>query len=111
MEPKTLLDTDVLSGLMRKNPTALNRAPSYLADHRQFAISLVTRFEILRRLKAKQGESEQPVRLLPCIRETKHYRPPIPIQNRPNVGGARQATPSWCLRRCPSRLVRERALS
>ncbi len=29
MEPKTLLDTDVLSGLMRKTPTALNRARSY----------------------------------------------------------------------------------
>ena len=26
MEPKTLLDTDVLSGLMRKTPTAFNRA-------------------------------------------------------------------------------------
>ncbi len=41
MEPKTLLDTDVLSGLMRKNPTAWNRARTYLADHRQFTISLV----------------------------------------------------------------------
>ena len=25
MEPKTLLDTDVLSGLMRKNPSPLNQ--------------------------------------------------------------------------------------
>ena len=32
MEPKTLLDTDVLSGLMRKTPTALNRARSYSSD-------------------------------------------------------------------------------
>jgi hypothetical protein len=35
MEPKSLLDTDVLSGLMRKTPVALNRARVYLADHRQ----------------------------------------------------------------------------
>ena len=41
MEPKTLLDTDVLSGLMRKNPTALTQARSYLADHRRFTIFLV----------------------------------------------------------------------
>ena len=53
MEPKTLLDTDILSALMRKTPAALDRARSYLADHRQLTISLVTRFEILRGLKAK----------------------------------------------------------
>ncbi len=58
MEPKTLLDTDVLSGLMRKTPAALNRARSYLADHRQLTISLVTRFEILRGLKAKRATSQ-----------------------------------------------------
>jgi hypothetical protein len=58
MEPKTLLDTDVLSGLIRKNPTALNRARTYLADHQQFTISLVTRFEILRGLKAKRATAQ-----------------------------------------------------
>jgi len=39
MEPKTLLDTDVLSGLMRKSPPAIRRARSYLADHHHFTIS------------------------------------------------------------------------
>jgi tRNA(fMet)-specific endonuclease VapC len=58
MEPMTLLDTDVLSGLMRKSPTALNRARSYLADHPRFTISLVTRFEILRGLKAKRATAQ-----------------------------------------------------
>lgn len=58
MEPKTLLDTDVLSGLMRKSPTALNRARSYLADHAQLTISLVTRFEVLRGLKAKHATTQ-----------------------------------------------------
>ena len=55
MEPKTLLDTDVLSRLMRK---ALNRARGYLVDHPKLSISLVTRFEILRGLKAKQATTQ-----------------------------------------------------
>jgi len=58
MEPKTLVDTDVLSALMRKNPKALTRARTYLADHPQLTISLVTRFEILRGLKAKQATTQ-----------------------------------------------------
>ena len=58
MEPKSLWDTDVLSGLMRKTPAALNRARAYLADHRQLTISLVTRFEILRGLKAKRANAQ-----------------------------------------------------
>jgi tRNA(fMet)-specific endonuclease VapC len=58
MEPKTLLDTDVLSALMRKVPPALNRARAYLANHRHLTISLVTRFEILRGLKAKRATTQ-----------------------------------------------------
>jgi tRNA(fMet)-specific endonuclease VapC len=58
MEPKTLLDTDVLSALMRKTPAALNRARTYLADNPQLTISLVTRFEILRGLKAKRATAQ-----------------------------------------------------
>jgi tRNA(fMet)-specific endonuclease VapC len=58
MEPKTLLDTDVLSGLMRKMPAALNRARIYLADHPQLTLSLVTRFEVLRGLKAKKATAQ-----------------------------------------------------
>ena len=58
MEPKTLLDTDVLSGLMRRTPAALNRARTYLADYRQLTISLVTRLEILRGLKAKRATAQ-----------------------------------------------------
>jgi tRNA(fMet)-specific endonuclease VapC len=58
MQAKTLLDTDVLSALMRKTPTALERARSYLADYRQLTISLVTRFEVLRGLKAKRATTQ-----------------------------------------------------
>ncbi len=41
MIPKTLLDTDVLSGLMRKSATALDRARSYLADHPQLTMQRI----------------------------------------------------------------------
>jgi len=58
MELKTLLDTDVLSGLMRKTPVALNRATRYLSDHPQLTISAITRFEILRGLKAKGATAQ-----------------------------------------------------
>ena len=58
MEPRTLLDTDVLSGIMRKTTTALNRARAYLADHPRLTLSLVTRFEILRGLKARQATAQ-----------------------------------------------------
>ena len=58
MEPKTLLDTDILSALMRRTSTVWNRARAYLADHTQFTVSLVTRFEILRGLKAKGARTQ-----------------------------------------------------
>jgi tRNA(fMet)-specific endonuclease VapC len=55
MESPTLLDTDVLSALMRQLPVAVDRARTYLTDHSQLTISLVTRFEVLRGLKAKRA--------------------------------------------------------
>lgn len=58
MEPKVLVDTDVLSALMRNNAQAVNRARTYLADHVRFTISLVTRFEILRGLKARRAVAQ-----------------------------------------------------
>jgi tRNA(fMet)-specific endonuclease VapC len=38
---------------MRKNAAVLARAGAYLSEHRQFTISIITRYEILRGLKAK----------------------------------------------------------
>jgi tRNA(fMet)-specific endonuclease VapC len=58
MKPKALMDTDVLSAVMRSVPRALTRARSYLADHPKLSISLITRFEILRGLKAKRATSQ-----------------------------------------------------
>lgn len=58
---QVILDTDILSLLMRKNPPVLSRAQTYLSEHRQFTISIITRYEILRGLKAK-GAQRQAVR-------------------------------------------------
>ena len=51
--PEFILDTDILSLLMRKNAAVLARAGAYLSEHQQFTISIITRYEILRGLKAK----------------------------------------------------------
>jgi tRNA(fMet)-specific endonuclease VapC len=48
-----LLDTDTLSHVMRKHPDALVHAKAYLKVHSRFTSSLMTRYEILRGLKAR----------------------------------------------------------
>ncbi len=53
-----LLDTDILSAIMRKHPLVLQRAKSYLEIHQQFTFSIITRYEILRGLHAK-GATKQ----------------------------------------------------
>src|SRR5205085_7994167 len=56
--PQVLLDTDILSALMRKNPAVVAKARTYLAQHHLFTISIITRYEILRGLKTK-GATQQ----------------------------------------------------
>ena len=51
--PAALVDTDILSAVMRQHPTALVRARAYLALHHRLAFSIITRYEILRGLHAK----------------------------------------------------------
>ena len=58
MEPKTVLDTDILSALMRRTPVVLNRARNYLTYHSELTLSLITRYEILRGLKAKNATTQ-----------------------------------------------------
>ena len=53
--PKALLDTDTLSAIMKGNPVAVPRARSYLVEHGAFTFSIITRYEILRGLKAKSA--------------------------------------------------------
>ena len=56
--PQVLLDTDMLSALIRKNPRVIAKARAYLAEHGQFTLSIITRYEILRGLKVK-GATQQ----------------------------------------------------
>ena len=53
-----LLDTDILSAIMRQQPTPLAHARRYLTLHNRLAFSLITRYEILRGLMAKQATAQ-----------------------------------------------------
>jgi tRNA(fMet)-specific endonuclease VapC len=54
--PPALIDTDTLSEVMRgRDPRVRRRAAEYLAAHGRFAFSVITRYEILPGLKAKQA--------------------------------------------------------
>ena len=50
-----VLDTDILSAIMRGNPKVIPKAQAYLDKHHQFTLSIITRFEVLRGLKAKNA--------------------------------------------------------
>jgi len=52
---KALLDTSILSAIMKGIPAVMPRARAYLADHGAFSFSGITRYEILRGLKAKNA--------------------------------------------------------
>ncbi len=54
----TLLDTDILSAIMRQHPVVIPKAQASLMDHERFTFSIITRYEILRGLKAK-GAAKQ----------------------------------------------------
>lgn len=57
-----LLDTDILNEVLKqRNAHVLRRAADYLAQHGRFAISSITRYEVLRGLKEK-GASAQMAR-------------------------------------------------
>jgi tRNA(fMet)-specific endonuclease VapC len=53
MVAPTILDTDILSALMRRQPSVVSRSRAYLVDHPQLSCSVITRYEILRGLKAQ----------------------------------------------------------
>lgn len=57
-QPKALLDTDTLSAILRGTPAVAAHAREYLAEHRAFALSIITRYEILRGLKAKGATTQ-----------------------------------------------------
>lgn len=53
-----LLDTDILSAIMRQDSVAVPKAQEYLLAHEQFTFSIITRYEILRGLKAKAAAKQ-----------------------------------------------------
>ena len=55
---KAVLDTDTLSAIMRQESTALSQAQVYLSSYSRLTVSIVTRFEILRGLNAKNATSQ-----------------------------------------------------
>ncbi|MBX2996957.1 MAG: type II toxin-antitoxin system VapC family toxin [Caldilineaceae bacterium] len=55
MNTPALLDTDILSLIMRRQPVALKNAAVYLKVHKRFSFLLITRYEILRGLLAKNA--------------------------------------------------------
>jgi tRNA(fMet)-specific endonuclease VapC len=57
VEPEALLDTDTLSAILRMDPNVIVRAQEYVREHIQLNISIITRFEILRGLKARDARS------------------------------------------------------
>lgn len=52
---RIVLDTDILSAVMKKNPQVLSQARNYLKTSGRFTISIITKYEILRGLKAKNA--------------------------------------------------------
>ncbi|MGA2796345.1 MAG: type II toxin-antitoxin system VapC family toxin [Thermoguttaceae bacterium] len=55
MDSEVLLDTDILSALMRRVPNVQAHSTKYLLNYSQFNFSSISRFEILRGLKAKNA--------------------------------------------------------
>jgi tRNA(fMet)-specific endonuclease VapC len=54
--PPAMLDTDILSAVMHgRNPNVQERALAYLAEYQRLSFSVITRYEILRGLKAKHA--------------------------------------------------------
>jgi tRNA(fMet)-specific endonuclease VapC len=53
------LDTDMLSAILRRNPTVVQPVREYLSVHRRLTFSVITRYEILRGLKAKEATGQQ----------------------------------------------------
>jgi len=55
----SLLDSDILSEVLKQKDTrVVRRAREYLAEHGQFAISAMTRYEVVRGLKDKNATAQ-----------------------------------------------------
>ena len=55
---KAIIDTDILSAIMKGNTVVDKKATDYLNIHKQFTFSIITKYEILRGLKAKKAKRQ-----------------------------------------------------
>ena len=53
-----IVDTDILSAVMRRNPVVIPKARAYISEYGRFTLSIITRYEILRGLKAKDAMTQ-----------------------------------------------------
>ena len=65
-QPLALLDTDILSELLKQHPLVTQRARLYLAEHNRLTFSIITQYEILRGLKAKQARTQEAAFIALC---------------------------------------------
>jgi tRNA(fMet)-specific endonuclease VapC len=65
--PPMLVDRDVLSAIMRRSQAATAKAAAYLSVHSLFSFSIITRYEILRGLKAKNATKQIAAFELLCV--------------------------------------------
>jgi tRNA(fMet)-specific endonuclease VapC len=64
---KVLLDSDTLSLYFKKFPKVVSVAQAYLSQYQVFTFSIITRFEILRGLKARNANSQIKAFNLVCL--------------------------------------------
>jgi|LNFM01.2.fsa_nt_gb predicted nucleic acid-binding protein len=72
-QASALLDTDILSELLKQHLQVTHRARVHLAKHSQLAFSIITRYEILRGLKAKRPRLKK-LPLTRCVRPARENR-------------------------------------
>ena len=53
-----IVDIDILSAVMRRNPVVIPKARAYIREYGRFTFSIITRYEILRGLKAKDAMTQ-----------------------------------------------------
>ncbi len=55
----SLLDTDILNEVLKqKNANVVRHAAEYVSQHGQFALSSISRYEVLRGLKEKKAVAQ-----------------------------------------------------
>lgn len=70
MYPLSLLDTDILSELFKGHTLVKTRAAEYIREHKRLTISHITRYEILKGLKAKKAQKQNDAFNKFCIHNT-----------------------------------------